>query len=200
MEAKLDVGRLSEALSTLNDSAAALEKRLADIRALQKDIVRIINEAERLARQGIEVDAIPATVRTEPQGASAAGVTTFTDAVIAVFEQRPQAHLGVDDVFESLRESRTDATKDRVRNALYYADNQGKLHRVKGRRGKFTLKDTSTPVAAGVDVGEESTSGSSGEIGGGRDESSTPPRDQGGVAFNTQFHLNRAGDRAPIGG
>lgn len=56
-------------------------------------------------------------------------------------------------------------------------------------------------MAPGVDVNEESDSeGSSGEIGGGRDEGSISPGDQVGDAPHAQIHLDRFGDRAPIGG
>ncbi|EJO88587.1 hypothetical protein [Mycobacterium colombiense] len=200
MESSFDVGQLSEALASLNETAAGLEKRLAEIRDLQKQIVAIVKQAERLSRYDLVVEGASTTVPSEPHEAlpTVGEGATFTDAVIAVFEQRPAAILGVDEVLEILQGSRQDATKERVRNALYYADKQGKLHR--GHRAKFSLKDTSTPAATGVEVNEELNGSSSREIGGGRDEASTPPGDQGGAASNAQFHLGRLGDRAPIGG
>jgi hypothetical protein len=202
MESALDVGRLSDTLSRLNERAAAMERGLAEIRELQKQMASLIEQAERLGRYGLAVEGLPITVPSEPQEVppTVGEAATFTDAVITVFEQRTDAILGVDDVLEILKESRSDATKERVRNAIYYADKLGKLHRVEGRPGKFTLKDTSTPVAAGVEVGEKpDTEGFSGEIGGGRDEPSAPPHDQGGGARDARIHLDRVGDRAPIG-
>lgn len=203
MESKFDVGRLSEALVGLDETAAGLEKRLAEIRDLQKQIEGIIREAERLSsRYGIAGEIIAATAPSEPQEPSATGgeEVTFTDAVIGVFEQRPGHLLRVDDVLEKLQESRTDATKDRVRNALYYAEKQGNLHRPKGRPGTFTLRDTSTPVAAGVEVSGEPYEGSPREKGEGRDDTSALLHDQNGSTRRVPNPFDRVGNRAPIGG
>jgi hypothetical protein len=123
---------------------------------------------------------------------------SLTDQVVEVFQRRPDAVLDADEVLKDLTDDGVETTREAVRNAIHYAARNNRIH--KQRRGRFTLKDTSTPAATGVDAGEEPASGSSGEIGGGRDEASTPPHDQGGRAFNAQFRLDRAGDRAPIGG
>jgi hypothetical protein len=125
--------------------------------------------------------------------------SSFTDLVIEVLRKNPEKTFDVDDVVKVLQENGSHLDRVRVRNSLNYAVRLEKIHRG-SRRGTYTLKDTSTPAATGVDAGEEPASGSSGEIGGGRDEASTPPHDQGGRAFNAQFRLDRAGDRAPIGG
>lgn len=44
-----------------------------------------------------------------------------------------------------------------ARNAINYVVRLGKVHRA-ARRGTYTLKSTSTPVAPGVDVSEEPNS------------------------------------------
>jgi hypothetical protein len=199
MEPTLDVAGLSEALTRVGETAAALEQRLAEIREIQKQIVGLIQRADRLTSQGLGMEGLPITVPSEPQELPLAGndAATFTNAVILVFKRRPDAVLSIDEVTEILEQSRSDTTKERVRNALYYAAKQGHLHRFKA--GKFTLRDTSTPVAAGVEDNEELASSSSREEGD-RDYGSVPLRDQGGSAGDAQVHLDRVGDRASVGG
>jgi hypothetical protein len=181
-------------LSRLDQDIAETERRLAELRAMRASI-------QPFLEQYVSPAGIPSE---EAFGQPTVAPSSLTAAVVEVFKNRPGDVLDVDQVVLDLPanlESQVGVhvTRDGVRNAIHYAVRRGDLR--KDRRGRYALLDTSTPVAAGVDVNEESDSeGSSGEIGDGRDDTSAPPRDQGGGAHDAQFHLDRVGDRAPIGG
>jgi hypothetical protein len=137
--------------------------------------------------------------RTAHDEMVAAESSSFVDEVLEVFRQHAGSDLDVDQVWKILQENGSQQDRDRVRNSINYALRLEKIRRA-ARRGVYTLRDTSTPAGTGAEVKEESVNGSSGEIGGGRDEASTPPHDQGGGADIAPNHLDRVGDRAPIGG
>ncbi len=177
---------LVDALARLDEDIAEAEGRLARLRAMRANITPFIEEY---------VETSPSTEQP-----TTGVVTSFTDEVLAVFEDRPESVLDVEDVLKFMQDGGVDVTKEKVRNAVNYAAKQGRLYRLPDRRGKFTLKSTSAPAATGADVNENPFRGFSLEIGGGRDEPSTPPHDQDHGADRAPFDLDRVGDRAPIGG
>jgi hypothetical protein len=194
------VAGLGEALSRLDQDIADAERRLADaerrlaeLRAMRASVQPFIDRYVDAAQTEVQADE-PAPARP----------VSFIDEVTRVFEDHPGEVLEVDDALAYVQETTPNASRDSVRNAINYAVRQGKVLRDSKRRGRYIwngLRDTSTPAATGVDVNEESDSeGSSGEIGDGRDDTSAPPRDQVGGAHDAQFHLGRAGDRAPMRG
>lgn len=127
------------------------------------------------------------------------GGSPFVDEVIEVFRQRPNEILDVDAVVAALGVDDPEGSRARVRNALNYGVRLDKLERGT-KRGVFTLKSTSTPVAAGVEVDEELIDSSSGEEGEGRDETSALLHDQTGGTSRVPNPFDRVGNRAPIGG
>jgi hypothetical protein len=191
---------VADGLTRLNKDIADAEARVAQAQA-QVDEARAALDRLLSMRDGVLPffrEYVSDEMAASGGGAAAGGA--FVDEVVAVFLKHRGTDLDVDRVWEILQENGSHANRDRVRNSLNYAVRLEKIERG-SRRGTYILKDTSTPVAAGVDVNEESDSeGSSGEIGDGRDDTSAPPHDQGGGAHDARFHLGRAGDRAPIGG
>lgn len=180
---------LAEPLRRLDRDIAELESRLAELRAMRANVQPFI---ERYGAADRDDQHAEQPVETRPP--------SLTDEVIKVFEDRPGEVLDVDDTLAHVQDNGVHTSRVAVRNAINYAVRLGKVTRDEHRRGRYTLRDTSTPAATGVDVGEEPNSeGSSREIGGNRN-GSIPLRDQGGDAHDAQNHLDRLGDRAPIGG
>jgi hypothetical protein len=176
--------RVAQAQERLDEEQGVLVRLQAMRENAMPFIQQYVSHEARVAHQGLPADGGP----------------SFVDEVLEVFRQQSGIDLDVDQVWKILQENGSHQDKDRVRNSINYARRLGKIERGL-RRGTYTHIDTSTPVAAGVDVGEEpNAEGSSGEIGGGRDEPSAPPHDQGGGANDARIHLGRVGDRAPIVG
>jgi hypothetical protein len=178
------------ALRRLDHDIAEAERRLAQLRAMRENALQFVEQY---------FASTPVPAETTPPEQPSPARESLTDAVVQVFQNRPNEVLDVDDVLNEVRNNGVEATRPGVRNAIHYAVRLEKL-RKDARRGRFAFKDTSTPVAAGVDVGEEPSDGSSGEIGGGREDGSTLLHDQDGGAIAAPIHLDRDGDRAPIGG
>jgi hypothetical protein len=154
---------LSGAVARLDQDIVETERRLAELRAMRESIQGFL---ERYVEAG---QAVP---DPGPQTPTAPTRLSITDEVVRVFQmQEPGAVLDVDEVLKHLRDNGIDAKHDATRNAIYYAVRSKRLH--KERRGRFTLKDTSTPAATGVEDNGEPYEGSPREIGGGRDGSST---------------------------
>ena len=182
---------LSEALARLDEDIAEAEQRVAELRAMRASVQPFIDK--------YMTSGTASGTFTFAGTAGGQRPASLTDAVITVFEEHPNQVLDVDDTLTYVRANGVEASRDAVRNAINYAVKLKKVGRDEPRRGRYFLKDTSTPAATGVDVGEEpDEEGSSGEIGGGRDEPSTPPHDQGGGALDARIHRDRDGDRAPI--
>jgi hypothetical protein len=179
--------RLTDAVARLDQDIADTERRLAELREMREGLKPFLDQYVSLEAIASEEAFGNATVTVTPPRIS------LTDSVVNVFKNRPTEVLDVDEVLQALKDSGVKASSGGVRNALYYAARTGKLH--KEHRGRFALKDTSAPAVTGADVGEEPNSeGSSGEIGGGRDDSSTPPHDQDDGAGIAPDHLGRVGD------
>jgi hypothetical protein len=159
MEPTSEAARFTEALTRLNESAALLERRLAEVRAAQAKVQQFLEELERLGSYGHD-NMSPVPEDTHVSGEPSTATSSFTDEVVELFQRKPREQLNLDDVMNLLQDNNSDAQKGKVRNALYYAVRLGKLERGQ-RRGTFTLKDTSTPVATGVEGNEEPEGGSS---------------------------------------
>lgn len=183
---------LANALARLDHDIAAAESRLAELRAMRASVTPFI---ELYAAQEFFTDSTPDALNEAEQP------ETLADAVQRVFENAPGKVFDVDDVVAGIRRIGRSDERIQVRNSISYAIKMGRVENVAGRRGRYILKSTSTPVAAGVDVGEEpNTEGSSREEGGGRDESSIRLHGQDGDADAPLLHLGHVGNRAPIEG
>ncbi|MCX2934929.1 hypothetical protein ORI20_32210 [Mycobacterium sp. CVI_P3] len=189
-ENTLSAGAFDEALRRLDQDIAEAERRLAQLRAMRESIQPFIDQ---YVVSG-SVDELEGRQVTggEPEPAQK---ISLTDAVVQVFESHPDQVLLVDDVLKEL--GRDDEARDATRNAIHYAVRLGKVSK-EGRRGRYILRSTSTPVAAGVEVNGELTSSSSREEGEGRDDTSTLLHDHDGGTRSVPNPFDR--DRAPIGG
>lgn len=182
------------ALSRLDQDIADTERRLAELRAMKASI-------QPFLEQYVSPAGIPSE---EAFGQPVVAPSSLTAAVVEVFRNRPGDVLDVDQVVLDLPvnlESQVGVhvTRDGVRNAIHYAVRRGDLR--KDRRGRYALLDTSTPVAAGVEVNEEpNLEGSSRGEGGNRENGSIPLHDQGDGAGSAPMPVDRVGDRAPIKG
>ena len=190
MDQPVDLGT---ALAKLDRDIAETELRLVELKTMRENIRPFF--ARYIGASNMPVGGVG---QIDSFGSSEA--SSMADRVMRVFEDNPDAVLDFDAVIELLaNQFGTIAKRDAVRNAIHYAVRRGKIHQE--RRGRFTLKDTSTPAGTGVDVNEESNSvGSSRMEGGGREHGSTLLHDQGETALDAQLTIGRDGDRAPIGG
>ena len=144
-----ETGSLDNALTRLDRVIAETEQRLVRLRAMRENVQPFI-EQYLATMPTIELGA-------SENSAAATDTSSFTDEVLQVFRQRPEDALYVDDVVKVLHSKGSDASRDQTRNAINYVVRLGKVHRA-ARRGTYTLKSTSTPVAPGVDVSEEPNS------------------------------------------
>lgn len=173
----------------LEQDIADKQRQLAELRAMRANIQPFIARYAAPTRAGEDAGQ---PEETRP--------TSITDVVLNVFEEHRGQVLDVDDIHLFARENGSGASRSAVRNAINYVVRLGKVDKDEHRRGHYILRDTSTPAGTGVEVTEESANGSLREIGGGRDEPSTPPHDQGDGANLAPDPLDRVGVRAPIGG
>lgn len=180
------LARLDADLADAEQQLALAQQRVDELRSMRANVLPFV---ERY------VSAPVTTTQTAPE---APRYGSLTDAVLRVFQQRPNAELSMNAVLDALKAEGFTAERIAVKNAIHGSVRKGAL--VNPIRGRFALKDTSTPVAAGVEVNGESYKDSPGEIGGSRDEASAPPHDQDGGAGSAPDHFDRVGDRAPIGG
>lgn len=184
---------LSEAIARLDRDIAEAEQRARDA---EQRVVEL--HAMRASIQPfIERYVAAAQVTAEP---SVSRPASLTDEVIKVFENHPGEVLDVDEALAHVLENGVETTRVPVRNAINYAVRLGKVVRAEHRRGRYILKDTSTPAGTGVEVNGELNGSSPRERGDGRDEASAPPRDQAGSTHRVPNPFDRVGDRAPIGG
>ncbi|MCV7165604.1 hypothetical protein [Mycobacterium stomatepiae] len=135
------------------------ERRLAELRALRQHTEQLLKYA--FAVRSAVVHGQPSTGKSTK--------ASLTDQVVQVFLDDPDAVLDADEVIARLRENGLQVGAGSVRNALYYAAGNyaaaGSHGLIKKGRGRFALRDSSTPVTTGVEVGEEPDS-SSQEMGG----------------------------------
>lgn len=189
------LSRLEEDIAEAEASLAEVKERLARLQAMRDNIKPFI---EQYVTKTLRVWGGDGG-RDVAQDAQSASGSTYVDKVVEVFRHDPDETFDVDDVVKVLEANGSRLDRVTVRNSINYAVRLGKVHRA-SRRGTYTLRDTSTPVAPGVEVNEELVSSSSREEGEGRDDTSALLHDQGGGAQDAQIHLGRAGDRAPIEG
>ncbi|WP_090600399.1 hypothetical protein [Mycobacterium lentiflavum] len=143
---------LPELAAQLDQDILDAERRLAELRALRQ-------HTEQLLKYAFAVRS--AVVHGQPSTGKSAKASV-TDQVVQVFLDDPGAVLEADEVISRLRAKGLNAEAGSVRNALYYAVNSERL--TKEGRGRFALRDSSTPVVTGVEGGEEPV-GPSREIG-----------------------------------
>jgi len=130
-------GRVAQAQEQL-DAAQSL---LARLQAMRDNVLPFLTEY-------VSGEARAAREESSSEGGS------FVDEVVEVFHQHSGTDLDVDQVSKILQENGSHQNRERVRNSVNYALRLGKIHRG-SRRGVYTLEDTSTPAATGVEVSEE---------------------------------------------
>jgi hypothetical protein len=151
----------ARALACLDQDIADAEARLADLRRMRESIQPFIERYVGATGRS--------TAPSLQKPTTKAG--KFASEVIEACRQQPESVFDVDDVLATLLQSGSDASKEKVRNALYYMARHKKGIR-RTQRGTFTLMDTSVPAVTAVEVNGESHEDSSGETGDSRDETS----------------------------
>jgi hypothetical protein len=155
----------ASALACLDQDIADAEARLADLRRMRESIQPFIERYVGATGRS--------TVPSLQKPTTRAG--KFASEVIEACRQQPESVFDVDDVLATLLQSGSDASKEKVRNSLYYMARH-KKGICRTQRGTFTLMDTSTtPAAIAVEVNGESYEDSSGETGDSRDDTSASP-------------------------
>jgi hypothetical protein len=130
------VARLDADIVEAEQVAVEAERRVAQLRAMREN-------AEQLMKYQAALNGSGGHVQTS-------GKKSVTDQVVQVFISHPSDVLNIDEVIDHIRETGGEVSVSSARNAVYYAATSGRLKRL--GRGRFALKDSSTPAAAGVEV------------------------------------------------
>lgn len=136
--------------------SARLEEDIAREEARRDDAIQRVTELRELLKntQQLLEYATGTPQSGEETQQTQVGPTTgssLADQVLQAFRGDRNQVLSMNTIVERVMAANSDATAGSVRNAVYYAAGMGKRLDKKGR-GRFALKDSSTPVTAGVEA------------------------------------------------